>query len=70
MFEWIPVSRVLVLVGFVLFFSTLKRPIWLGGSKWRYDSEQTASAMLKRSGRRSLGMYLMGGGAIFWSMGF
>ncbi|MEM7099025.1 MAG: hypothetical protein AAF541_12260 [Pseudomonadota bacterium] len=57
----------LFFLGLVLFISTLKRPTWLGGPKRRYTSDDTVNAMLRRSSRRSLGMYLAGIGAIFWS---
>lgn len=59
----------LFVLGILLFASTLKRPTWLGGPKRRYAVDDTANAMLKRSSRRSLGMYLAGIGAIFWSFG-
>ena len=63
------IGIVLVIVGVVLFISTLKRPTWLGGPKRRYDSDSTVNEMLRRSSRRSMGMYLTGIGAIFWSFG-
>ena len=64
------IGILLVLVGVVLFVSTLKRPTWLGGRARRYTSEETVSAMVGRSSRRSLGMYMIGIGAIFWTFDF
>ena len=59
----------LFFLGVLIFLSTLKRPKWLGGPERRYTADDTANAMLRRSSRRSLGMYLAGIGAIFWSFG-
>ena len=63
------IGVMLFTIGVLLFVSTIKRPVWLGGPVRRHTSDDTAAAMLKRSTRRSLGMYLAGIGAIFWSFG-
>lgn len=63
------IGILLVCLGVLMFVSTFKRPVWLGGPERRYTSDDTATAMLKRSSRRSMGMYLAGIGAIFWSFG-
>ena len=59
----------LFFLGVLLIVSTLKTPTWLGGPERRYTSDDTANAMLRRSSRRSLGMYLAAIGAMFWSFG-
>lgn len=63
------IGTLLFLIGVLLLLSTMKQPTWLGGPKRRYTADDTATAMLRRSSRRSLGMYLAGIGAIFWSFG-
>ena len=63
------IGILLFFLGSILFVSTLKRPTWLGGPAKRYAADDTAAAMLKRSSRRSMGMYLAGIGVIFWSFG-
>jgi len=56
-------------IGMLLIISTIKRPTWLGGQRRRYDADDTAHAMLKRSSRTSLGSYLVLAGVVFWITG-
>ena len=61
------VGKILIVVSVLLFVSTLKRPVFLGGPVRRYTSDDSAQAMLRRASRRSLSLWMMLGGVIFAS---
>ncbi|MEQ8484638.1 MAG: hypothetical protein RIB46_09765 [Pseudomonadales bacterium] len=56
----------MMLASVFLMVSTIRRPTWLGGQKRRYMADDSADAEMGRASRRSLGMYLIGGGVAFW----
>ena len=51
-----------ILIGSILFISTLKRPTWLGGNERRYTSEESTYAETSRAQKRTISMWLVIGG--------
>ena len=62
-------SGYLLVIGALLIASTWKRPMWLGGLRWRYASDEMVYAMVTRASRASLGGYLILSGGLFWVVG-
>ena len=58
-----------MIAGALLALSTLKLPMFFGGSKRRYASDDTVNAMLQRASVRSLGGWLIFGGTMMWLVG-
>ena len=58
-----------VIAGLLIAASTLKRPVFLGGSRRRHASDENVSAMMNRASKRSLGGWLIFGGAMMWLVG-
>lgn len=64
------VGQWLVLIGIVLILWTVKRPVWLGGPERRYTSEETTHAAVARAQKRTIGLWLIIGGAFAALLGF
>ena len=57
------------MLGAVLLLSTLKRPMWLGGPRHRPFADDTTLAAIAHASRRSLSLWLLLIGGIFWGSG-